>query len=57
MNECKEIELIGGEDLYKPVCRRCFYSEKSSSQSPEKDSFKLDDLDNIMKLINDNPID
>ena len=26
--ESKEIELIGGEDIYKPTCRACFFRER-----------------------------
>lgn len=29
MSDCKEIELIGGEDIYKPVCRNCFFKEEN----------------------------
>jgi len=25
LSENKEIELIGGLDLYRPVCRECYY--------------------------------
>ena len=41
MNDCKEIELIGGEDLYKPVCRKCFYADQHNEGSPEKDSTEI----------------
>ncbi len=26
ITESKEIEVIGGEEMYKPVCRSCFYN-------------------------------
>ena len=29
----KEIELIGGEESYKPVCRKCFFEESKFSPS------------------------
>jgi thymidine kinase len=25
--DCQEVELIGGEETYKPVCRSCFSSK------------------------------
>ena len=29
MSDCKDIELIGGEEIYKPVCRFCFFKEET----------------------------
>lgn len=29
LSDCKEIELIGGEDIYKPVCRSCFFKDET----------------------------
>lgn len=26
--ESKEIQLIGGAEMYKPVCRACFFAEQ-----------------------------
>ena len=26
--ESKEIQLIGGDEMYKPVCRQCFFQEQ-----------------------------
>ena len=28
--ESKQIQLIGGEEMYKPVCRPCFFKEEES---------------------------
>lgn len=30
----KEVELIGGEDSYKPVCRKCFFGNQISNSTP-----------------------
>ena len=33
----KEIELIGGSDVYKPVCRRCFHmNEDDAAKLPKQ---------------------
>ena len=32
MTDCKEIELIGGEEIYKPVCRSCFFKDESNKK-------------------------
>lgn len=35
--ESKEIQLIGGDDMYKPVCRECFFMESQSSRESESE--------------------
>ena len=30
--ESKEIQLIGGDEMYKPVCRICFFKEQPELQ-------------------------
>lgn len=43
----REVELIGGEETYKPVCRRCYFEQQlestnsSSSNSPTNSSKDL----------------
>lgn len=43
----KEVELIGGEESYKPACRKCFFSNQlessnsSKSNSPKSSSKEL----------------
>eukprot|EP00828_Plagiopyla_frontata_P003738 TRINITY_DN11212_c0_g1_i2.p1 TRINITY_DN11212_c0_g1~~TRINITY_DN11212_c0_g1_i2.p1 ORF type:complete len:227 (+),score=39.48 TRINITY_DN11212_c0_g1_i2:209-889(+) len=36
--ESNEVELIGGAEMYRPVCRKCFfeYQQMSQKSSPEK---------------------
>ena len=34
--ESKEIQLIGGDEMYKPVCRACFFLEEEPRQTPTK---------------------
>ena len=38
----KEVELIGGEETYRPVCRKCFFEEtretRTASSSPKSES-------------------
>jgi hypothetical protein len=29
--ESRQIQLIGGEEMYKPVCRPCFFKEEQSN--------------------------
>lgn len=29
--ESREIQLIGGDEMYKPVCRPCFFKEEESN--------------------------
>lgn len=29
--DSKEIELIGGEEMYKPVCRSCFFASENEA--------------------------
>ena len=33
----RQIELIGGEEMYKPVCRSCFFKEEKARQ-PESEA-------------------
>lgn len=30
--ESSEVELIGGNELYRPVCRKCFMTSKTENQ-------------------------
>jgi thymidine kinase len=30
--ESKQVELIGGAEMYKPVCRACFFKEQESKK-------------------------
>jgi thymidine kinase len=34
--ESKEVELIGGAEMYKPVCRGCFFQEQESKKRMEE---------------------
>jgi len=47
LSDCKEIELIGGEEMYKPVCRGCFFKEE---QLPKPRSIE------DMSLLVENPL-
>lgn len=42
MSDCKEIELIGGEEMYKPVCRKCFFIEEKLQ--------KQNSIENIVQI-------
>lgn len=35
LSDNDEVELIGGDDLYRPVCRKCFFE---STKKPRKTS-------------------
>lgn len=52
ITDCEDIELIGGEESYKPVCRKCFHekkerknSEKSDSPKSNKDIFEIEEIE------------
>ena len=36
--ESSEVELIGGEELYRPVCRKCYMTVEKASRKEEPSS-------------------
>ena len=48
-----QIELIGGSECYRPLCRGCFYSSNKENTllSPPKEKMKEDKLDDVKPKI------
>ena len=41
LSDCKDIELIGGEEMYKPVCRGCFFKNDSAKKQKSIEDLKI----------------